>query len=446
MNRGIFALATAPGRGAIAVIRASGPGVQSVLARLTSPLPVPRMASLRTLRDRDGEVLDSALVLWFPGPGSYTGEDSFELHLHGGTWVVDQVSACLLDGGLFPAEPGEFTRRAFETGRLSLDQAEAVADLVDAQSKAQARQAMGQLRGALGRRYEAWRETLIEALANLEAAVDFPDEDVPADVADRAAAPLRLLAADLAIALADAGRGQRVREGYRIAIIGAPNAGKSSLINYLADRSAAITAPTPGTTRDIIEVNLDLAGYRVIVADTAGIRVGTDPVEIEGVRRAKAWAQNADLRLWVVDGSSDTSEWQGVVSLCRPGDVCLINKTDRPPGLDAESAKRAAVAAGLEVWQASIKDGKAIELSSRLTARAMCDLDGAEFPAATRARHVARLAEAQAHIGRALANLDSPEMAAEDVRLAARSLMRISGRIGAEDVLDLVFASFCIGK
>jgi tRNA modification GTPase len=272
MRDTIFAPATAPGRAAVAVVRISGPDAGAALGRLAGRRPSPRRASLRKLRDRAGEPIDAALVLWFPAPDSYTGEDVAELHLHGGAAVVGRVTEALSGLGLRLAEPGEFTRRAFEAGRLSLDQAEGVADLVDAETEAQARQAIAQLEGALGRRYARWRGMLAGAMAMLEAAVDFPDEELPSDVAARAAPRIAQLRDDLERAQADAERGERVREGYRIALIGAPNAGKSRLFNALLAREAAIVTATPGTTRDVLEAPLVIAGFKVLLADMAGLR------------------------------------------------------------------------------------------------------------------------------------------------------------------------------
>jgi tRNA modification GTPase len=446
MTGTIFAPATAPGRAAVAVVRISGPATRAALAVLTPRALKPRRAALRTLRTAAGDVIDTALVLWFPAPASYTGEDSAELHVHGGPAVVGALSEALLGAGLRLAEPGEFTRRAFENGKLDLDQAEAVADLIDAETDAQARQAVGQLQGALGRRYDGWRRALIESLAQLEAAVDFPDEEVPADVASRAAGPLTGLLADLDAALADEARGRRVRDGYRIAIIGAPNAGKSSLLNALTGRDAAIVTATPGATRDVIEVPITLAGYRVLLADMAGVREASDPVEVEGVRRARAWADDADLRLWIVDQAAGDGAWLAARPLARPGDVLLLNKSDLAAGADARPAREAAGVLGAAVVDLSVSAGDAAPLRALLTARVTADLSGGEFPAVTRARHGALLSEARGHVARALNGLNEPELAAEDVRLAARALSRIAGRIGAEDVLDLVFASFCIGK
>jgi tRNA modification GTPase len=447
MSDTVFALATAPGRAAVAVVRLSGPAAGQALSNLAGPLPPPRRAALRLLRDKDGEIIDRALALWFPGPSSYTGEDCAELHIHGGPAVVDRLMESLSRAGLRVAAPGEFTRRAFENSKLDLDQAEAVADLIEAESAAQARQAVGQLQGALGRRYEAWRDELVLILAHLEAAVDFADEGLPADVASLAGNPLRALLAELDLALADQDRGQRIREGYRIAVIGAPNAGKSTLFNSLLGRDAAIVTPIPGATRDVIEAPLVLAGYQAVIADMAGIRPATEPVEIEGVRRAHIWAEGADLRLWVVDGSSASGEWKLARELVAPGDLCLINKSDLPAGEDARAAGRGAEELGLEVRHVSFAGGgAAAALADELGRRVAADLAGSDFPAVTRVRHAALLSQARRDLARALEVLSQPELAAEDVRRAAGALSRVTGRIGTEDVLDLVFASFCIGK
>ncbi|HWD67204.1 MAG TPA: tRNA uridine-5-carboxymethylaminomethyl(34) synthesis GTPase MnmE [Caulobacteraceae bacterium] len=446
MSDTIFALATAPGRAAVAIIRLSGPRAREALITLAAGKPAHGRARVRLLRSADGGPLDTAITLFFAAPHSYTGEDCAELHLHGGAGVVDGVTEALLGLGLRLAGPGEFTRRAFENGKLDLDQAEAIADLTDAETSAQARQALGQLEGRLGARYRTWREALVDALARLEAAVDFPDEEVPPGVAQQAKAALQRLTSDLDAALADEGRGQRVREGYRVAIVGAANSGKSSLINALAGRDAAIVTPTPGATRDIIETLLVLDGFKVLLADMAGIRRTSDPIESEGVRRARVWSEGADLRLWVVDRAEESGLWREALDLIREGDICVLNKSDLPAGADEAAAVRAAKDRDVDVISLSLLDEGGSTVEAALSVRVRQELSGAEFPAATRARHEALLREARDHLGRALSQLDEPELAAEDARLAARSLERISGRIGAEDILGRVFATFCIGK
>ena len=448
MSDTIYAPATAPGRSAVAVLRLSGPRTREVLCQLIGSLPEPRRASLRRLRDpATGGVLDDGLVLWFPGPASYTGEDSAELHLHGGMAVVEGVLEGLDRLGLRMAEPGEFTRRAFQNQRMDLAQAEAVADLVDAETAAQRQQALDQLAGGLSQRYGRWRDQLLGALAMLEAGIDFPDEEVPEAVANMARPPLERLLVEVRLALDDGKRGERIRDGYRVAVIGAPNAGKSSLINGLLGRDAAIVTDIAGTTRDIIEAPLVLAGFKLLLADTAGIRHSDDQIEQEGVRRAQAWAQDAALRLWLVDGAASLGDWALAKDLVRPGDVCLINKSDLGLSADSVAAEAWARAHGLAVQTLSLSRDGADALRLDLTERVTAALSGADFPAATRRRHAVHLSEAAGHIERALGVLAlGSELAAEDVRLAARALERVTGKIDPEDVLGAVFSTFCIGK
>jgi tRNA modification GTPase len=422
----IFALASGSVRAAIAVMRVSGPSAGPVLAALCGgSLPPPRHAALRRLRAPAGDTLDRALVLWLPGPGTYTGEDSAELHLHGGRAVVDGVADALLAAGLRPAEPGEFTRRAFLNGRMDLLEAEAVHDLVSAETDAQRRQALRQMDGDLGALYRDWADRLRTVLAQQEALIDFPDEDLPPEVEAQLLATTRAVRQQIAAHLDDAGRGEKLREGLVFAIAGAPNVGKSTLINALAEREVAIVSATPGTTRDALEARVVLGGVPVTLVDTAGLRDTDDAIEAEGVRRARARAGDADLVLTVIEAGSPAPDGTGLL---------IANKADlERPGPQGALRISAMTGEGLP----ALRDRLAAE------ARRMTESQGP--PPLTRARHRAALLAAAQHLADA-ENADLPELRGEDLRLAVRALGRITGHVGVEDILDTVFSAFCIGK
>lgn len=463
----IYALASAPGVAGIAVIRMSGPGAGKALEALTGQKAAPaaprHARRVRIIDPNTSGPIDDGLALWFPGPASFTGEDVAELHVHGGHAVVQGVLEALGSiGGLRMAEAGEFTRRAFENGKMDLTAAEGLADLVAAETAAQRTQALRQLEGELGRMYESWRERLLAALAHREANIDFSDEDLPAGIAAAADAELAGIEREIAGHLADKRRGERLRSGLLIAIIGPPNAGKSSLLNLLARRDAAIVAASAGTTRDVIEVHLDLGGFPVIVADTAGLRDvngtdGGDAVEAEGIRRARLKAKDADLRLAVFDGETWPETDAMTEALVDEDTLVVINKSDlgepKPPRQVA-GQKALAISAltgdGIDELLAAI-DTRVQGMMGILSDPGQPP--GRELPSAspalTRARHREALEECREALGRFLAATDRdkmPELVAEDLRLAARALGRITGRVDVDDVLDVIFRDFCIGK
>jgi len=407
------------------------------LAALAGTVPPPRVARHVRFRDPDSsEELDDGLALWFPAPHSVTGEDVAELHLHGSRAVLAAVMAGLSRRGLRLAEPGEFTRRAFLNDKLDLTQAEAVADLAAAETEAQRRQALRQLDGHLGGVYRGWGERLLRLVAHLEAAIDFPDEDLPPEIEREVAEGARALANEVESHLDDGHRGERLRDGIAVAILGPPNAGKSSILNQLARREAAITSPIAGTTRDVIEVAIDLAGYPVMLADTAGLRDSADVIEQEGLRRALKRAEEAELRLFVFDATRP-EDAQGAAAWPGPDTLLVANKIDLASGRDAPPLARAIPVSALT--------GEGLpKLIAALSSRVARSYDGTA-PALTRARHRQALETALAGLRRSLA-ADLPELRAEDLRLAWRSLGRITGRVDVEDLLDVIFRDFCLGK
>jgi tRNA modification GTPase len=436
----IFALSSGRPPAAIAVVRISGPQAGAALTELVGRIPEPRRAALARVRAAaDGEVIDEALLLWFPAPHSETGEDVAELQLHGGRAVIAAVLAALgRIEGLRPAEPGEFTRRAFENGRLDLTAVEGLADLIGAETEAQRRQAYRQLKGLLGDRAETWRARLTEALALVEAQIDFAEgEELPEQLVVPALRLVDQLREEIEQALFQATRGERLREGLVVAIAGPPNAGKSTLLNRIAMRDAAIVSPTAGTTRDVIEVHLDLDGFPVTVLDTAGIQDSSDPVEQEGVRRARDRADGADLVLWVTDCRdplAPPSQW--------PTAWMVRNKADLVPAQRNEGQQREFI------LLVSATAGYGINaLIAAITGYAR-DYFTAEPALVTRDRHRRALQDAAAALNRAL--VEGPhgreDIVAEELRSAAVTLGRLTGRIDVEDILDVIFREFCIGK
>lgn len=434
----VFALASGRPPAAIAVIRVSGPGTRDALMKLGAlhALTRPRALVRADLVNHDGDHLDDAMVVWFEGPASYTGEDAAEIHVHGGSAtiaaVLDALGHC---DGLRMAEPGEFTRRAFDNGKLDLAEIEGLSDLIAAETEAQRRQALRQLSGVLGRACEDWRARLIAALAHMEATIDFSDEDLPDTLDAGARAAIAGVSGDIAAALDDAGVGERLREGLVVAIVGAPNAGKSSLLNALAGRDAAIVTDIAGTTRDVIEVSTSLGGYPVSLIDTAGLRDSDDPVEQEGIRRARDAAARADLRLVVVDGVT----WPELDVETR-----ALLDGDQTLGVISKSDLATIDPGSLLALSATTGDGLGA-LETALSDQAAGLLGGSEAALITRARHREALSDARDALERALDGRGA-ELWAEDLRYALGALGRVVGRVDVDDVLDVIFRDFCIGK
>ena len=425
-QRTIFALATGAGRAAIAIMRISGPDCETILDRLCrGARAAPRQAALRSLWWAD-DLLDRALVLWFPGPRSYTGEDSAELHLHAGPAVIEAVADALVALGARPAEPGEFTRRAFAHGRLDLLEAEGVADLIEAETQSQRRQALRQTEGVLSTLYHGWAHRLRLVLAQQEALIDFPDEDLPVEVEDRLQRELAELRSEMDGHLAGGGPGERLRRGLVFAVTGPPNVGKSSLVNVLAQREAAIVSPAPGTTRDALEIRIVLGDVPVTLVDTAGLRDTEDAVEAEGIRRARHHAAHADLVLRMIDPWCGIDENDG-------GELVICNKVDQAPAPSGTIGVSATAGIGIT------------RLIDILSSRArMLTAHGGAVPL-TRARHRSGIMEAAERLADA-AKAPWPELRGEELRLAMRALGGLTGAVGVEDLLDTVFAQVCIGK
>ncbi|EKS33919.1 tRNA uridine-5-carboxymethylaminomethyl(34) synthesis GTPase MnmE [Afipia clevelandensis] len=437
----IFALSSGRAPSAIAILRVSGPQARMAVERLCGKLPSPRFARFTTLRDLDGSAIDESVTLWFPGPHSATGEDVAEFHVHGGRAVIAAMFDALgaIDG-LRPAEPGEFTRRAFENGKLDLTEAEGLDDLIHADTDRQRRQALRHLKGLLGAKAETWRQQIIEASALIEAGIDFSDEgDVSEELIAPALKKIAALKSEIEETLYLSAQSERLREGLTVAIAGPPNAGKSTLLNRLARREAAIVSPHAGTTRDVIEVHLDLDGYPVTVIDTAGVRETHDPVEQEGVRRARDRARTSDLVLWLVDASDrgatlpENEDDHAPVWIVR-------NKVDLAGDGNANAAR-----AQFDI-SASRGDGVS-ELMAALVSYAQDYFGSGEMALVSRARHRTLLRETVEALDRAGRSADKgDELLAEELRIAIHSLGRLTGRVDVEDILDVIFREFCIGK
>lgn len=438
-NDTIFALATPMGRSGVAVIRVSGPQALAGLERLSGRKMTERSLNYAVFRDDvSRETIDHGVAAIYIGPKSYTGEDVVEYNLHGGVAIIHHMLEVLgrMDGHRM-AEPGEFTRRAFENGKLDLTEAEAVADLIDAETSLQKSQALNQIEGALSRLYHGWAERLTKSLAYIEADMEFPDEDMPDGVTREVLPVLEDIKAQIANHLDDNRRGERLRDGIQVAVIGAPNAGKSTLVNALAQRDVAIVSDMAGTTRDVIEVHLNLGGYPIILSDTAGLRPdqiggeGHEGIESEGIRRALKRAEEADIKLLVFDASIEPDHH----TLALQDDMAILvaNKSDQ----SATSLDMVAISAKME-------DGLE-QLIDALLHKASQLIGNQETPSLTRQRHRSALEECFTAIDRAL-NVALPELRGEDVRLAVRSLGKITGRVDVEDLLDVIFKDFCIGK
>ena len=448
MSNTIYALASGAGRAGVAVIRLSGSHAFDVVESLTKKkLPVPRSSAVRFLyHPQTGEFLDDALILPFKGPASYTGEDVVEIHAHGGRAVLQAIFDALASyDTMRMAEPGEYTQRAFKNGKMDLTEAEGIIDLIDAETEAQRKQALRQSRGALGKVYTAWADSLVPVLAHLEAFIDFPDEEIPEDVYQGLKDKLKSISSDMTNHLNDNRAGERLRLGIKMSIFGPPNAGKSSLLNILAKRDAAIVSDIAGTTRDVIEVQLDIGGYPVTVADTAGIRSTDDKIEEEGVKRALFMTETADFKLLVLDatdGDSFNAAKSEILPHIDDDTYVLLNKSEQSN--IAISEKDFDGSAG--VFSISVKTGDGIDVFFDHLHAILDDRIGlTDTPLITRSRHREALVECVAHIARS-ENAPVIELMAEDIRLAVRALGRITGKVDVEDLLDIVFRDFCIGK
>ncbi len=442
----IFALSSGRGRAGVSVIRVSGEESEKAISVMTKNenLPSPRVASLSWFYDPDtGERIDQGLVIYFPAPNSFTGEDVAEFHIHGGHAVVPGFLEALSKiDGLRSAEAGEFTRRAFDNGKMDLTAAEGLADLINAETRGQQRQALRQMGGELAKIYENWREEIVSAMAYLEADIDFSDEEIPDDVTARIRPIVEKLRNAIAEHLDDASRGERLRHGLQVVILGAPNAGKSTLLNYLSKRDVAIVSDIAGTTRDVLEVHLDISGFPVTVIDTAGIRESSDVIEAEGVRRAEQRAHDADLKILLIDGSNSEEIDQKMLAHVDNNTMILWNKSDL--GVSEENGIKGAIGH----WSVSLTTEEGLsELMTAFESEVEKRMELTDTPSLTRTRHRANLTLALEHLDRYLeADHFELELLSEDLRMAARNIGKITGLVDVEDILEKIFKEFCIGK
>lgn len=438
-NKTIFALATPPGKSGVAVIRVSGNDAFSCVKELTKlDLPNPRNAALRNIiNPSNNQLIDKSIIITFPGPNSFTGEDIVELHIHGSRAVINILMSVLNNFNNFRlAKPGEFAKRAFLNGKMDLTAAEGLSDLIEAETAIQQQQAMRQMQGNLSKLYEKWKKSLIHILALLEAYLDFPEEDIPASILNEIQTEISLVSEQIDKHLNDHNKGEIIRNGIYVTIVGAPNVGKSTLLNYLAKKDVAIVSNIAGTTRDVIEVHLDLAGFPVTIADTAGIRESQDPIEIEGIKRTMQRSQEADIKLVIISADDPSSYSEEILSMIDKNSLVLINKIDKNPDfLDIVNSIKIA-----------IKENIGLDLFlKKLTLLIEDRFSPSTDPIITRERH-------RHHLIKCLENLSyfsldrDLELACEDLRLAARSLGQIVGAIDVETILDEIFANFCIGK
>lgn len=445
----IFSLSSASGRAGVAVFRVSGPESALALERLSrSKLPKPRHAVLRKLYDSKEQLIDEALLLWFPAPASFTGEDCAEFQAHGSPAVIEGLSRALLDLGLRQAEPGEFTRRAVQNGKMDLTEAEGLADLIDAQSEGQRVQALRQMGGGLREIYEGWREALLDALAQIEGEIDFPDEgDIPDSLSHEAYAPLGALALQMEKALDDMGRGAAIRSGLDVAIIGAPNAGKSTLINALTRREIAITSPEAGTTRDIVEAQMVVAGLPITLSDTAGLRETGNAIEAEGVKRAQKRAEAAEITIYVVRLDIEEPQLE-ILRKLTPTDLICINKTKGYRNSNTIPTLKRIKNTGQQIIESDLmQEGGEKPIYDALEVLIRNNFSIGQEAGLTRARHGDCVGRAQQCVIRAQSNLGvAPELTGDDLRSALRAISELAGESDIEAVFDRIFSRFCVGK